>query len=78
MAGKRQHTIPQFLLKGFASRKSRDEVFVWMHRKDGTVIEVNIKNVSVGKDFYGKDADDEITKVEGSFGALMNELARIF
>ena len=26
------------------------------------------------QDFYGKDADDEITKVEGSFGALMNEL----
>ena len=49
-------------------------MYVWMHRKDGAVIEVNIKNVSVGKDFYGKDADDEITKIEGAFGALMNEL----
>ncbi len=45
-----------------------------MYRKDQTETEVNIRNVSVDKDFYGKDADDKITKIEVEFARLLDEL----
>jgi Protein of unknown function (DUF4238) len=65
MAGRRQHTIPRFLLKGFASKTAGKEVFLWLYRQDTDAIETNIKNVSAEKDFYGKagelSVDDQIT-----------------
>lgn len=79
MAGRRHHTIPRFMLRGFASRKRGDEVDVWMYRKSlGQGIELNIKNVGVEKDFYGKanesDLDDRITALETNFAHLVDTL----
>lgn len=80
MAGKRQHILPQFLLKGFASRKSDDEVFAWMCRRGSSPIEANIKNIAVERFFYGDpttdSADAAVTSVEGEYALLLDDLRR--
>ena len=37
MAGKRQHTIPKFLLKGFAQTQKGKESYAWIFKKIGSV-----------------------------------------
>jgi hypothetical protein len=78
MAGKRQHILPRFLLKGFASRVQDEKVFTWVFRKGGSPFETATENVSVEKHFYGKQgelsADDEITNLEGGYAQLVDTL----
>ncbi len=78
MAGIRHHILPRFLLKGFASRVSGQEVYSWVYRKEGKVFETNIVNVAVERFFYGKErelnVDDEITEIEKDFARLLGEL----
>jgi hypothetical protein len=78
MAGVRQHILPRFLLKGFASRLDAQEVFTWVFRKGGNVFEANIKNVAVEKHFYSQPAntsvDDHITQRERGFARLLDNL----
>lgn len=78
MAGIRQHIIPRFLLKGFASKTVGKEVFTWVFRAEGKRFESNIINVGVEKYFYGKDGDDtvddEITDIEREFAILLDKL----
>jgi hypothetical protein len=78
MAGVRQHILPRFLLKGFASRLDGQEVFTWVFRKGGNIFEANIKNVAVEKHFYTQPAntsvDDEITELERGFARLLDNL----
>jgi hypothetical protein len=77
MAGVRQHILPRFLLKGFASKMDGQEAFTWVCRKGGNVFEANIKNVAVEKHFYtgpGEiNVDDEITEIERGFALLLDE-----
>ncbi len=54
---KRQHTLPRFLLQGFASRSTNDEHMSFVFRADRPPFETNIKNISVERFFYGKDDD---------------------
>jgi hypothetical protein len=78
MAGKRQHILPRFLLKGFASRVEGEKVFAWVHRKSKPAFETTIENVSVEKHFYGKEgelsADNEITDLESGYAYLIDSL----
>src|SRR5689334_9268550 len=78
MAGKRQHFVPRFLQAGFASKKTADQVFTWVHRKDRPPFESNTLNVGVEREFYsiGTDtaADDAITDIEDSFSTLVRTL----
>ena len=78
MAGVRQHILPRFLLKGFASRSDAQEVFTWVFRKGGNIFEANTKNVAVEKHFYTQPAntsvDDEITELERVFARLLDSL----
>lgn len=78
MAGIRHHILPRFLLKGFSSRVQGEEAFTWVYHKGKNPYETNTKNVSVEKFFYGKEgelcADDEITKLEGEYSVLIEEL----
>ena len=78
MAGRRHHTIPRFLLKGFGSSRRGDEVNVWMYRKGKIGIEVNIKNVGVERDFYGTQQesgiDAQITCLENEYAPLVDDL----
>ena len=80
MAGPRQHILPRFLLKEFASRIDGDKIFTWVYWRNGKVLEVSIKDVSVEKYFYGKGAeisvDAEITALEDKFAIFLHELRR--
>jgi hypothetical protein len=80
MAGTRHHTVPKFLLKGFASRTEGNKVFTWMYRKEGKPREISTKDIGVEEHFYGRkgetNADDEITLLETSLYAPLLEKLR--
>lgn len=81
MAGKRQHIIPRFLQKGFASEIRDDKVFSWLYRKDIKPIEVSTKDIYVEKNFYGQEGpastDEIITDLEiEKFSPLCDELRK--
>jgi hypothetical protein len=80
MSGKRQHILPQFLVKGFSSRSAHSNHFVWVYRKGQAPFESNIINVGVEKDFYSEDdstIDEKITEAEIGYAELLNELRSI-
>ena len=78
MAGDRQHILPRFLLKGFASREKRKRLYTWVYSKEREPFETNIINVGVEKFFYGGDGqlnvDDGITDFEAEYAPLLDEL----
>jgi len=74
----RQHFLPRFLLKGFASREKRREIHTWVYRADGKVFEANIMKVGTEKHFYGQGGentvDAKITEAENEFAPLIDKL----
>lgn len=78
MAGKRQHFVPQFLQRGFASHVIGDEAFTWVHRKGAQPFNTNVKNAGVEGFFYsvgqGTELDDSITDFEGEFNSLISDI----
>jgi hypothetical protein len=80
MAGRRQHIIPQFLLRNFAARVQGDEVFSWVYRQGRPAFCTNIKNVAVEGHFYGKpndsvkSADEVVSSQEDPFARLVSDL----
>lgn len=78
MAGVRQHYIPRFLLKGFASREDSKNTYTWVHRKEGRIFETNIVNIALEKYFYGNDecpeVDDKITEMESELATITDQL----
>lgn len=80
MAGIRQHFFPRFLQKGFASRETRKETYTWVYAVDREPFEANIKNIGVGKYFYGSSeesiVDDLITERESGFSDFIHELRK--
>jgi hypothetical protein len=74
MAGRRHHTIPQFMLRAFESGKHGKESRVWLCRRDFEPIELNVTKIGVGKDFYGIELDNRITELEGGFASLVDDL----
>ncbi len=80
MAGIRQHYLPQFLLKGFASRINREEVYTRVFKKNKDPYETNIKNVGIEKYFYTREntsSDNIITSVESNYSLLINNLRKL-
>jgi len=78
MSGKRQHILPRFLQKGFASRIQDEKSFTHVYRKGGKHFETTLENVGLENYFYGKpgetSADEEITKIEGAYAQLTTAL----
>lgn len=74
MAGRRHHTIPQFMLRAFESIRTGKEAQVWWYRKDCEPISIGVTNISVERDFYGRELDDRITTLETSFAPLAKAL----
>jgi len=81
MAGVRQHILPRFLLKGFASRVDGENVFSIYFRRGTPPREVNTLNIGVERKFYeaedGRSVDDEITDFERPMAALLDRLRRL-
>ena len=77
MGGVRQHYIPRFLLRGFASKVSNEKVFVWYLRKGEEPIEVSTKDIALEKYFYGEPGQDSldktITERENDFAKVVDK-----
>jgi hypothetical protein len=76
MAGRRHHTIPQFMLRAFESSRRGNELKVWCHRRGSEPVELNITKIGVEKDFYGKELDERITELENHFAPVADDLRR--
>jgi len=78
MAGERQHYIPRFLLKGFASRTISQKVFIWYFRKGENPIEVSIRDIALEKSFYGESGkgslDETITENEKDYSRVIAQV----
>lgn len=81
MAGRKQHYIPQCLLKGFeASRSGKGaQVIVFRHGRKPFIS--GVSDVAAQRDFYSglseegqKTLDEVITEYENRLGSLLNEL----
>jgi hypothetical protein len=76
---RQHHYIPQFLLRGFASRSNRSDSYCWLFRPDlNAPKETNIKNVGQQRDFYGDPAisyiEYALREHEHRFALLVNRL----
>ena len=81
MAGKRQHIIPRFLQKGFASKIAGAKVFSWIYRIGIKPREVSTRDIYLEKSFYGEDGpastDEIITDLESEkFAPLCDSLRK--
>ena len=78
MAGSRQHFIPRFLQKGFASKVQKQEYYTWVFTKGENPYEANLRNIGLENAFYGKpeesNIDDILTKREGTYFEYVNRL----
>jgi len=79
MVNERQHFLPRFLLKGFASRREGKDVYTWVFRRGSLPFETTIINIGVSKKFYDLDEDnhqldDMITDIENTFATCIDEL----
>lgn len=74
MAGRRHHTVPQFMLRAFESSRRGNEVRVWRYGRGKEAIELNVTKIGVEKDFYGNELDERITKLETGFASLAEDL----
>jgi len=77
MAKKRNHYVPQFLLRRFASRGGRKQCWVWQFRSGADPIEVVTKDAAVSTYFYGQPetgVEDAFAELEGKQAALLRDL----
>ena len=69
------HFIPQFLLKGFASREEGAETYVYVFREGARSFEANTKNVGTQRNFYGDPLiEAPLAEWESQFGTLVRRL----
>jgi len=75
---RRQHFVPRLLLKGFAHRVKRDKYYAFEFRKGGMPHEVNIINVGVARDFYGRihesGVEERLSLREAEYAPLVEKL----
>lgn len=61
MAGKRQHYLPQFLQRGFASTIEGRKT--WLYRKNVVPREVGFRDVGVEENFYNIEGDSSVDEL---------------
>ena len=80
MAGEKQHDLPRFLFRGFASRSNGKKAFTWQFRKDALPVEVSVVDIGHSKFFYDKPGpntlDALITDEENKYGQVVARLRR--
>jgi hypothetical protein len=78
MSGDRQHFLPQFLSRGFASKARKKQFYIWVFRRGTAPFEANTLKIGLSNKFYtsGNDyaLDDLITQMENKFGYYVDSL----
>jgi Protein of unknown function (DUF4238) len=76
---RRNHYIPQFLLRRFASRTDGQKHLIWQLSRDGAVREISTRDAAVATDFYG-DASNSIEPalaiLEAGYGGALAAIDR--
>lgn len=75
MPGRKQHFIPQSLLKGFCAWKSRKSTFVHVFEISGTHYPASTADVAAMRDFYSDPPIADEATVDDLVGKYENELA---
>lgn len=77
MAGRKQHYLPRFLQKGFATKHGKG-FQTFAYQRSGAVFPIMISDNFAQRDFYvdenGSSADDLITLVEGNYASVFEEI----
>ena len=80
MSAKGNHFLPQFLLRGFASRNSRTECYCWYFRRDTKACEANIKGIGQQRHFHGNPRETNlevlIAERESVYAPLVQSLQK--
>lgn len=71
---KKHHFLPRFLLRGFASRTSGDEAWVWEFRRGRAPVERNTREVGGARYFHG---DPDVSDLEYKMGDVETEYAPV-
>ena len=81
MAGRKQHYIPQFVLKGFAKKGTGKKLQAYVFKKDQPFYIAAVDGIAAQRDFYStpsKDGsptlDDEITSYEGQLSTALHQM----
>jgi hypothetical protein len=78
MSGRRNHYLPQLLMRGFKSRQRKKEYYSWIYQSNVQQFEVNIKNIGVEKDYYSLNdsttIDDRMTTDENYYAKIINSI----
>ena len=78
MAGIRQHYLPRFLLKGFASKEKKDQKCTYVFTKDAKAYETNIINIGLERQFYDSqnnhETDEAVTVDEEQHFPFVSDL----
>lgn len=76
MSGVRHHFIPQFLQRGFATKRKSNQFSTCIYTKHSPTFCTNINNSGVEKLFYSiekeSELDDEITKLEDTYSEVIH------
>ncbi|MNS61804.1 hypothetical protein D3C72_948420 [compost metagenome] len=76
MSGKKQHFIPQVLLRGFA-RETRGNHRLWVHHRDRGTFESNVQDVAASRFFYsGPRAENAPATLDDRITAYEDQLAK--
>lgn len=70
---KRNHYVPRFLLRQFASRREGKKAWVWLFRRNGDHREVSVGDAGVASFFYGPPE----TGVEEGLSVIESEHAQV-
>jgi hypothetical protein len=70
------HYLPQFLLRGFASRQRKKQYFTWLFRLGTDPIETNLKNVVKIRDFHGNPSEEKLEENLSLLEVAQSELLR--
>ncbi|MGU3456489.1 DUF4238 domain-containing protein [Brevundimonas sp. M1A4_2e] len=81
MSGKKQHFIPQSLLRGFET-ETRTGHRLWVHHRNRGTFEANVQDVAASRFFYSEPRaegapetlDDQITAYESRLADLLKWL----
>ena len=79
MEPRRHHYLPQFLLRGFASRSKGNDFYAWVFRAgDVPPFEANLKNLAQQRDFHGNPKDSPLENIisshENKFAPVIEQL----
>lgn len=77
VAKKRNHFVPRFLLRRFASRRTGSKAWIWLFRRGCSPREVSVADAGVASYFYGQPesgVEDGLATVEARHALLVDQL----